>query len=272
MTFNYTGDGVVYTGSFALSRKIVYARYKFDRLSIAYDRMAAEKGILKKVFIQRVILKNVIKSWHKDVAMYVDNLHSMYNEYDLLTLEEAEEIVSQSVYVPPDCSPPVDPPPPLPATYAPNTILYSKRAAIRGKLEKVIILKSLPYQPEIYISTLKSMYNESDLITLVEAEQIIAESPPIPPYCPEPIEPPAPLPSLYPPNTILFSLKDAEKGKIVKVVILRSLPQSPKIYEDISHSLWNEETLVFEEEAKSIALDYWEQRRAEIQNLLNKFI
>lgn len=192
MTYHYTGDGIVYTGSFALTYKKLFVRYKFDKLSVAYDRAAAEKGILKKVFIQRVVLKNVIKSLHKDVVMYVDNLQSMYNERDLLTLKEAEEIVAQAVYVPPNCSP------------AP--------------------------------------------------------------------EPPAPLPSVYPPNTVLFSLSDAQKGKMKKVVILKSLPKSPQVYEDTLHSLWNENELTDETTAKSLALAYWEARKASIQELLDNFI
>ena len=272
MTYYYVGDGTVYTGSFALVHKNLYVKYKFDKYSIAYDKFAAEKGILKKVFIQKVILKNIVKSWHKNVVMYVDNLKSMYNEYDLLTLQEAQDIIDQSTYVPPNCSPPPNPPAPIPATYAPNSVHYSKNAAIRGELEKVVILRSLPYQPKIYVSTLQGIYNEDDLITLSEAQQLIEDSPPVPPYCPVPEEPPAPLPSLYAPNTILYSLKDAEKGKIVKIVILRSLPQSPTIYEDTLHSLWNESELITKNEAKTIALDYWESRKASLENLYDKLI
>lgn len=272
MTYYYTGDGTVYTGSFALSYKKLFVRYKFDKLSVAYDRAAAEKGILKKVFIQRVILKNVIKSLHKDVVMYIDNLQSMYNERDLLTLKEAEEIIAQSTYVPPNCSPPLDPPAPLPATFAPNSVHYSKSAAIRGSLEKVVILRSLTYQPQVYVSTLQSLYNENDLITLNEAQQLIEDSPPVPPYCPQPLEPPEPLPSYYQPNDILYSLKDAEKGKMRKIVILKSLPQTPEIYEDTLHSLWNEDELVDEITAKNLALAYWEARKASIQELLDNLI
>jgi len=192
MTYYYVGDGTVYTGSFALVHKNLYVKYKFDKYSIAYDKSAAEKGILKKVFIQKVILKNIVKSWHKNVVMYVDNLKSMYNEYDLLTLQEAQDIIDQSTYVPPNCSLPPNPPAPIPATYAPNTILYS--------------------------------------------------------------------------------LKDAEKGQIVKIVILRSLPQSPTIYEDTLHSLWNESELISKNEAKNLALDYWESRKASLENLYDKLI
>lgn len=92
MTYSYAGDGVVLTGSYAPAYKKLYVRYKFEKQSIAYDKAAAIKGTLKKVFIQRVILKNVVKSWNKDVVIYVDNLQSMYNERDLVTLKEAKEI------------------------------------------------------------------------------------------------------------------------------------------------------------------------------------
>lgn len=272
MTYYYTGGGTVYTGSFALVHKNLYVKYKFDKYSIAYDKAAAEKGILKKVFIQKVILKNIVKSWHKNVVMYVDNLKSMYNEYDLLTLNEAQEIIDQSTYVPPNCTPPVNPPAPLPSTFAPNSIHYSKSSAIKGELEKVVILRSLPYQPKIYVSTLQGIYHEDDLISLTEAQQLIEDSPPVPPYCPTPQEPPAPLPALYPPNTILYSLKDAEKGQMVKVVILRSLPQSPQIYEDTLHSLWEEAELVTKNDAKFVALNYWENRKASLQDLFDKLI
>ena len=272
MSFHYIGDGTVYTGSFALVHKNLFIKYKFDKYSIAYDKFYAQKGILKKVFIQKVVLKNIIKSFHKNVVMYVDNLKSMYNEYDLLTLEEAQAIIDQSVYVPPNCTPPIDPPEPLPSTFAPNSVHYSRNAAIKGTLEKVVILRSLPQQPQIYVSTLQGMYNEDDLISLAEAQDLIENSPPVPPYCPVPVEPPLPLPATYPPNSILFSLNDSVKGILTKIVILRSLPQSPYVYEDTLHSLWNEAELIPETEAKANALAYWETRKTAIEELLNNLI
>lgn len=272
MTYHYLGGGTVLTGSFAPAHKNLYVRYKFDKYSVAYDREAAQKGVLKKVFIQKVILKNIVKSWHKDVVMYVDSMKSMYNERDLLTLAEAQAVVDQSVYVPPNCDPPTDPPPPLPSAYLPNSVHYSKPAAIVGRLEKVVILRSLPYQPKVYVSTLQGIFSEDDLVTLSQAQQLIDEAPEHPPYCPEAPEPPPPLPSLYAPNSVFYSRGDAEKGKMVKIVILRSLPQSPTVYQDTLHGLWNESELVSEAAAKSLALEYWVSRKASLEQLYDKLI
>jgi hypothetical protein len=73
-------------------------------------------------------------------------------------------------------------------------------------------------------------------------------------------------------NSILYVKYKAQKGILETVAIKRVLLNGGKktfnkiipIYQDTLNSLWNENDLILAEEARSLALDYWQKRQEEI--------
>ena len=76
-------------------------------------------------------------------------------------------------------------------------------------------------------------------------------------------------------NSILYIKHKAAKGTLERVAIKRViLNKGPKtgnqivpIYQDTFNSLWNENDLLLEEDARNLALKYWELRELEIAKL-----
>lgn len=76
----------------------------------------------------------------------------------------------------------------------------------------------------------------------------------------------------WPLNSLLFSKDKARKG-IMELVAIKRLfvnnntktqRQPVKIYQDTHNGLWNERDLIEEEEARTLALAYWERRKLQI--------
>jgi hypothetical protein len=73
-------------------------------------------------------------------------------------------------------------------------------------------------------------------------------------------------------NSVLYIKHKAVKGILERIAIKRVMLNSgPKtgnqivpIYQDTLNSLWNEDDLIIESEARDLALAYWEAREAQI--------
>jgi hypothetical protein len=68
-------------------------------------------------------------------------------------------------------------------------------------------------------------------------------------------------------NSILFVKKKAMKGILEKIAIKRVILNVKNgfsvipIYQDTLNSLWNENDLLIEQDARDFAIAYWEQQR-----------
>lgn len=75
-------------------------------------------------------------------------------------------------------------------------------------------------------------------------------------------------------NSLLFSKAKARRGIMELIAIKRvffnngtkTQRQSVKIYQDTHNGLWNENDLLTEEEARTLAIAYWEKRKQQIIN------
>lgn len=73
-------------------------------------------------------------------------------------------------------------------------------------------------------------------------------------------------------NSVVYVKHKALKGILERVAIKRVILNSgPKtfnkivpIYEDTFNSLWNEDDLLYESEAREFALAYWQKREADL--------
>ena len=77
---------------------------------------------------------------------------------------------------------------------------------------------------------------------------------------------------------VVYVKSSALKGKLEKVVIKKTIIQNTQktsykhnnIYQDMMNSLYREEELVLIEEAKKIALNYWQLKRAQLVDIINQ--
>lgn len=86
---NYTGSGVTKTSGCAMTSSLVYTPYKWSVNSILYIKHKANKGILERVAIKRVILNS---AYNQIVPIYQDTLNSLWNEDDLLIEGQARDL------------------------------------------------------------------------------------------------------------------------------------------------------------------------------------
>lgn len=92
ITFSYVGSGTVYTKGCAVTKKITYIQYKYGENSIVYVKYKAEKGIIERIAIKRVLLNSGPKTFNKIIPIYEDTLNSLYNEDDLILEEDAKAL------------------------------------------------------------------------------------------------------------------------------------------------------------------------------------
>lgn len=280
MVYNYIGSGNLFVLGSAKQWKKIYYYHKYDRYStghlkgkdIAYLKSAALKGKLEKIVIEKVYIKNTIKTFYKDVNFYEDRLNSLYREDELITLEEAQNIINVNMlaFEPIIKKEKINPVAGVPSSkFNSGNILYSKLAAKKGELEKVVIKKCVKYK--IYLDMLSSMWNESDLIDLENAKKIIEENRERnerPFYKKQVVEIQTTEPeNSIPLGSIWCSKIYAQKGEIVKILVRRIL--SDNIVEDTLGSAYQNNDLITVQEGKSIALAYWQNRREEIVNIIN---
>ncbi len=193
--FSYTGSGSIEALGNAYCYTIDVFLYKFRVGDFAYVRENAIRGRLFKVRVAKVFLNNTSVNYNKKVSLYEDSTGSLYNESDLLTYEEASEIIQLSPWA--------------------------------GVTE--------PYT-----------YQEGDMVLY-----------------PRPTQAPAPIVAAYGPGEIFWSLPDARRGDLLKIVIKRAISQT--VFEDQLNGLWNLDDLVDEITATNIAYNYWLRRKRKIQ-------
>jgi AAA+ ATPase superfamily predicted ATPase len=92
MIYNYFSSGKIKVGGCAKTQRSIYVHYKWGENSIVYLKYKAQKGILEKIAIKRVILNSGPKTYNKIISIYQDTLNSLYNESDLITETEARSL------------------------------------------------------------------------------------------------------------------------------------------------------------------------------------
>lgn len=90
MIFEYTGSGTIIVEGCTCPKKEIYLYYKWPENSIAYLKYKAEKGIMERVAIKKVIINKNYATKLAEVVLYQDTMNSLYNENDLITEEEAK--------------------------------------------------------------------------------------------------------------------------------------------------------------------------------------
>jgi hypothetical protein len=123
---------------------------------------------LEKVYIEKVILKNVVPTYHQFLAMYVDKMNTMYNESELVTYEEALQLVDLStLMIRPLRTKPKEEKKVVSVTVEPSfvrgQILYSKSASLLGQMERIVIKSML--SPGVYQDLTNGLWNEDELIS-----------------------------------------------------------------------------------------------------------
>lgn len=281
MSYTYDGSGEVKVVGSAKQHVSFYFYRKFERSSVkrygnkdvAYLKSEALKGNLKKIIIQKVYMKNTTKTFYKTVNFYEDALHSLYREDELLTLQEAQNIIGLSMMelkVPKTITKEIknDKKNHI-AKYPNNTVVYSFSAAIKGYLEKVLIVSSP--KPKLYVDQLNSLWNEDDLINEMEANLLISE------YnhriSTRFNKTDIKIQSINQLNGIIvgqiyYDKISAQRGTITPVLVTKII--NTNIVQDRLNSIWEISNLISLSQAKSLALIYWTTRRSQLVDVINQ--
>jgi hypothetical protein len=92
MAIQYTGTGGINIFGCASVQHYDYYNYLYGENSIVFLRYKAIRGVLEKIAIKKVILKQNIRTYGKIVPLYQDNLNAYYNEEELCTHQEAVDL------------------------------------------------------------------------------------------------------------------------------------------------------------------------------------
>jgi len=281
MKYTYYGGGEVKVLGSAKQHAKLYFYRKFERSSvkrfgnkdIAYLKSEALKGKLQKIVIQKVYMKNTTKTFYKTVNFYEDALHSLYREDELITLQEAQDIIglafleikNQNINIDKKIITDKN----HKVKYPNNSVMYSFSAACKGQLEKVLIISSP--KPKLYIDKLNSMWNEDDLVNEDRANELILEykqriSTKIDKTNVKIQEFNQQSNAIV--GHIYYDKISAERGVITPVLVTKII--NSNIVQDRLNSLWEISNLVEHTEAKSLALNYWTNRRAQLVDVINQ--
>jgi len=92
----YEMSGSIRVGNCALVKYKCNRRYLYPEGSVLYYKKNAKVGILEKVYVKRVNFPARCNySCSATTPLYVDNFNAIYNERDLVTLEEANDLIAQ---------------------------------------------------------------------------------------------------------------------------------------------------------------------------------
>jgi len=186
MKLSYNGGGVVNCRGAAKAYNKVRYKYKFAVDSPAFIRRQAEKCVLERIIIGKVLIGNNNYTQYQDNVMYEDKLKSLYNEKELCTETEANQIINSS-----SCTTPlnitsikkqelvvkIQSVTPL---FPVGTTVFSKRKAELGSLEKIVIFdvlqKNNSYTSNqdnvMYEDKLKSLFSEKELVSESDAKNL----------------------------------------------------------------------------------------------------
>lgn len=186
MIYKYEGGGEIKIFGSAKQWRKLYYYHKYDSFAVAhykkkdvaYVKSKSIMGILEKVVIEKVYIKNTTKTFYKNVNFYEDKFKSLYREDELITLEEAQvdlenarKIIEenrersfcekQTVKI---------------QTFEPNnsvpvgSLWCSKTYAQKGEIVKILVKRIL--NNNIIEDKLGSLYQNNDLITVEEGKSI----------------------------------------------------------------------------------------------------
>lgn len=99
MKLTYWGGGEMLCGGHAFCHEDMYFHYKFAKGGTAYLKSMANKGQLVAITIADVHLLNTPATYGMNVALYVDKMNSLYNESDLVTEAEAQDLIIISPFI-----------------------------------------------------------------------------------------------------------------------------------------------------------------------------
>ncbi len=280
--FSYTGSGSIEVLGNAYCYTIDVFLYKFRVGDFAYVRENAIRGRLFKVRVAKVFLNNTSVNYNKKVSLYEDSTGSLYNESDLLTFQEASEVIELSpwagvtepytyqegdvvLYPKPQITPA-----PVVAQYAPGDVAWSLPDAKRGDMVKVVVKRAL--SANVFEDQLNGLWNLDDLVDEQTAVSVVSgvaaasfhEELEFLRYAQSmPVESLNQIYADYGPGDFAWSLPDARRGDLLKIVIKRAISQT--VFEDQLNGLWNLDDLVDEITATNIAYNYWLRRKRKIQ-------
>ncbi len=98
MNYNYTGGGKIRFGLCTGYFKRINILHKFSVGDIAWLSYKAKKGKLESISIRKLIFTGGPYSVNKMVVLYKDNTNFLYNPDELITKNEAVELVKSYLY------------------------------------------------------------------------------------------------------------------------------------------------------------------------------
>ena len=94
----YEMSGSIRVGNCALVKYKCNRRYLYPEGSVLYSKSKAKIGMLEKVYVKRINFPTRCNySCSATTPLYVDNFNSIYNERDLTTLQEANNLINQYI-------------------------------------------------------------------------------------------------------------------------------------------------------------------------------
>lgn len=87
--FNYAGTGGISMFGCAKATVSVFYNYAFGEGSIVFLKYKANKGILERIAIKKVIVKKNRHTMGQPVFLYQDSLNAYYNESELVSHQDA---------------------------------------------------------------------------------------------------------------------------------------------------------------------------------------
>lgn len=180
--FSYVGSGLLQVLGDAYCHEIDVFRYKFRVGDFAYVEQNAMLGRFLKVRIAKVYLNNPTVNYNKKVSLYEDSMGSLYNECELLTHEEASELVQLSpwalvngpytyqwgnvmLYPRPEVLPP-----PIVAAWQPGEVAWSLPDSRQGQMVRIVIKRVV--SQTVFEDQLNGLWNLEDLIDEITATNI----------------------------------------------------------------------------------------------------
>ena len=201
MKITYWGGGEILCGGKAFCHEGVYFHYKFAKGDTAYLRSMANKGQLVAITIADVRLLNSPSTFGVNVPIYVDQLNSLYNQGDLMTESEAQDLIIISPFIKIEepivlgnssdvfaqrmqkyrTRPARNPEyvRGMASVAAPKfevgERVCSRTAAIRGQLDCVVVKTIYGTTNFIYEDTLGGLWNQSEIVSRNTAKNLALE-------------------------------------------------------------------------------------------------
>jgi len=98
MNYNYAGSGKIIFKSCTGYFKRTNIFHKFNVGDLAWLKYKAKKGKLEVISIKNLLFNGSVYSTNRMLVLYKDNNNFLYNPDELLTKNEAVEIVKSYLY------------------------------------------------------------------------------------------------------------------------------------------------------------------------------